>query len=199
MTPIINIKHKIYQFLVFPLALLYWIIMPPKPRRMVMSDLRQWAQWRNLKPNVWGFAHLMGAKPEFRTVFYKRVRLLGIISCWWLRGQVALDITTNDIGEGLMIQHGFATIISAKKIGNHCKIYQQVTIGFDHNNQAPIIGNNVEICCGAKVIGGITIGDNVLIGANAVVIKDVPSNSVVAGVPAKVVRHLDRQLDLTAL
>jgi serine O-acetyltransferase len=60
-----------------------------------------------------------------------------------------------------------------------------------------MISFNVEVCCGAKVLGGITVGDNVLIGANAVVVKDVPSNSVVAGVPARVIKRLDYVRDLT--
>jgi serine O-acetyltransferase len=51
---------------------------------------------------------------------------------------------------------------------------------------APVIGNNVDIGAGAKLLGRITIGDNVLIGANAVVIRDVPSNSIAVGVPATV-------------
>ena len=124
--------------------------------------------------------------------------MLRLLSSWWLRGKTSLEISTNDIGGGLLIQHGFSTIISAEKIGKNCKIYQQVTIGFDHDLQAPIIGDNVEVCCGAKVIGGITIGNNVLIGANAVVVKDIPSNSIVAGVPAKIIKQLDHIRDLTA-
>lgn len=97
----------------------------------------------------------------------------------------------------MVIQHGFSTIIAAEKMGRNCKVYQQVTIGYSHELRAPVIGDNVEVCCGAKVIGGITIGDNVLIGANAVVVKDVPSNSVVAGVPARIIKHLDKVRDLT--
>lgn len=91
---------------------------------------------------------------------------------------------------GLIIQHGFSTIINAKKIGENCHIYQQVTIGFNGTEQ-PVIGNNVRICCGAKVIGGVNIGNNVVIGANAVVVKDVPDNVVVAGVPAKIIKKLE--------
>jgi serine O-acetyltransferase len=82
-------------------------------------------------------------------------------------------------------------------MGRNCKVYQQVTIGFNHDLKAPVIGDNVEVCCGAKVIGGITIGDNVLIGANSVVVKDVPSNCVVAGVPARIIKRLDHVRDLT--
>lgn len=112
-----------------------------------------------------------------------------------LPGYDHLQITTptSNIGGGLIIQHGFATIISAKSIGKSCKIYQQVTIGYNHQLEAPILGNNVEVCCGAKIIGGVHIGDNVLIGANSVVINDIPSNCVVAGIPARIIRSLSKK------
>lgn len=183
--------------LVFPLATFYWLLIRSSDRKLVMADLRQWSRWRHTACNLWCFSYLLGSCPEFRSVFYKRVGVLRLLSSWWLRRKNTLEITTNDIGGGLIIQHGFSTIISAERIGTNCKIYQQVTIGFDHDLRAPVIGDNVEVCCGAKVIGGITVGDNVLIGANAVVVKDVPSNSVVAGVPARIIRHLDHMRDLT--
>ena len=72
-------------------------------------------------------------------------------------------------------------------IGDDCIFYQQVTIG-QKNDQYPIIGNNVTIYAGAKIIGDISIEDNVIVGANAVVLKDIPANSIVAGVPAKIIR-----------
>ena len=84
------------------------------------------------------------------------------------------------------MEHGFSTIITAKSIGKNCWINQQVTIGFK-NAKSPIIGDNVRISCGAKILGGIKIGNNAIIGANAVVIKDVPDNAIVGGVPAKVI------------
>ncbi len=176
------LANRLYGLLVFPLATFYWLLMRSNARRLVMADLRQWSRWRHTACNLWGFSYLLGSYPEFRSVFYKRVGVLRLLSSWWLRGKNTLEITTNDIGGGLIIQHGFSTIISAERIGKNCKIYQQVTIGFDHD---------------AKVIGGITVGDNVLIGANAVVVKDVPSNSIVAGVPARIIRHLDHMRDLT--
>ncbi len=190
-------RNRVQGVLAFPLAAVYWILMPPATRRIVLADLQQWARWQHLGCNLWGFSWLMGCRPEFRSVFYRRARFLKLLSCWWLRGKTALEISTTDIGGGLIIQHGFSTVISAEKIGKNCKIYQQVTIGFNHDLKAPVIGDNVEVCCGAKVIGGITIGDNVLIGANAVVVKDVPSNCVVAGVPARIIKHLDHVRDLT--
>lgn len=104
----------------------------------------------------------------------------------------SLYITTKDIGPRLFIQHGFSTIISAKKIGSDCWINQQVTIGWDSEDELPTIGNGVRICAGAKVIGKIKIGNNVTIGANAVVVKDVIDNKIVAGVPAKIIKDKNK-------
>ena len=78
-------------------------------------------------------------------------------------------------------------MISAKSIGSDCWINQQVTIGYTFAHQPPVIGNGVRISAGAKVVGNITIGDNVIIAANAAVVKDVPANAVVGGVLAKII------------
>ncbi len=94
------------------------------------------------------------------------------------------------IGENLKIEHINGIVIGNQAvIGNDCIIYQQVTIG-QKNNKYPVIGNNVIMYPGCRIIGGITVGDNVVIGANAVVLTDVPSNTVVAGVPAKIVKNI---------
>ena len=71
-------------------------------------------------------------------------------------------------------------------IGDNCTIYHGVTLGGtgkDKYKRHPDLGNNVIVGCGAKILGPIKIGDNVKIGANAVVLKDVPSNTTVVGVP----------------
>lgn len=75
------------------------------------------------------------------------------------------------------------------EIGANCMIGQNITIGGRSGHyDVPKIGNNVEICAGSRVLGPIKVGDNAIIGANAVVIKDVPANAVVAGVPAKIIK-----------
>ena len=75
------------------------------------------------------------------------------------------------------------------KIGENCVIAQQVIIGGRSKiPDVPVIGNNVYIGCGAKILGDVIIGDDCVIGANAVVIHNVDSGSVVAGVPAKVIK-----------
>jgi len=75
-------------------------------------------------------------------------------------------------------------------VGTGCMIGQGVTIGEKSGwYEVPIIGDNVEISAGARILGPIRIGNNVIIGANAVVVKDVPDNCVVAGVPARIIKE----------
>jgi serine O-acetyltransferase len=98
-----------------------------------------------------------------------------------------LKIATKDIGEGLYIQNGFASAIGAESIGKNCWINQQVTIG-GYNEGYPIILENVKIYSGAVIIGRITIGNNVVIGANATVFSDIPDNCTVFAPPPKIVK-----------
>lgn len=91
------------------------------------------------------------------------------------------------IGGGLRLPHPNGIVIHPDvEIGPNCMIYQQVTIGSDGAG-VPRIGGHVDFGAGAKVLGPISIGDHVLIGANAVVIRDVPSHSMAVGVPARIV------------
>lgn len=94
------------------------------------------------------------------------------------------------IGKRLFIDHGTGIVIGeTATIGDNCTIYHGVTLGGtgkDVNKRHPDIGDNVMIGCGAKILGPIKIGNNVKIGANAVVTKDVQDNSTVVGIPGKV-------------
>lgn len=99
------------------------------------------------------------------------------------------------IGPGLFLPHSVGIVIGHEVIaGDNLEVFQNVTIGSNRKEKdgrfMPIIGNDVTIGSGAVVVGPITIGDNVIIGANSYVDKDVPSNVVVAGSPAKVIRQL---------
>lgn len=94
------------------------------------------------------------------------------------------------IPSDIVFIHGHDIVIGANVIiGKQCKIFNGVTLGNKDTeigyNEHPIVGNNCVISTGAKILGKITIGDNSIIGANAVVINDVPSNSIAVGVPAK--------------
>jgi serine O-acetyltransferase len=93
------------------------------------------------------------------------------------------------VGRNFRIDHFGGIIISGfATFGDNCVIRDGVTVGLRRVDDpvAPQIGNNVDIGTGAKVLGDITIGDDVVIGANAVVLVDVPSNSIAVGVPAKI-------------
>lgn len=96
------------------------------------------------------------------------------------------------IGRGSTFGYGgMGVVIHSKSIiGVNCTICQQVTIGGGNSRfpGVPVIGNNVYIAKGSIVMGGITIGNSVTIGANAVVTKPVSDNAIVAGVPAKILR-----------
>lgn len=91
------------------------------------------------------------------------------------------------IGDNFFIDHGFGVVIGETAIiGDNVLIYHGVTlggIGGSKGKRHPTIGSNVMIGCGAKILGNIIIGDNSKIGANAVILKDVPSNATVVGVP----------------
>ncbi len=95
------------------------------------------------------------------------------------------------IGRGLFIDHGMGVVIGeTTEIGDNCTIYQGVTLGGtgkEKGKRHPTIGNNVFVGSGAKVLGPFTVGDNSKVAANAVVLREVPANSTVVGVPARVV------------
>ena len=103
------------------------------------------------------------------------------------------------IGKRFFIDHGMGVVIGETAIvGDDVLIYQGVTLGgtgLEQGKRHPTIGNNVVIGGGAKVLGNITIGDNSYIGANAVVIKDVPPNSTVVGIPGRITKQDGKKID----
>ncbi len=131
--------------------------------------------------------------------YYRRQKLLKYILFPYYRlkknksGQRnGFDIYENtEIGKGLHIAHFGCLIIHADAVlGENVSLSHGVTVGQtikDGKALTPVIGNNVYLAPGAKVIGGIKIGNNVAVGANAVVTHDVPDNAVVAGVPARII------------
>jgi serine O-acetyltransferase len=169
------------------------LVFQGKSGALVRSDVVQWrgglgrtGTWYGL---AFEFLYLMLHSPEFRNLFYNRTGFKGKLYSFLCPPMDSLYLHTKDIGPGLYIQHGFATIVSARKIGANCWINQQVTVGYSDGTDRPTLGDNVKIMSGAKVIGNVTIGDNSTVGANAVVVKDVPPNCTVVGVPAYIVRR----------
>lgn len=115
--------------------------------------------------------------------------MLGAIVKYFAHAVTGTDIATNaSIGPGLRLPHPAGIVIGAQsRLGSRCTIMQGVTIGAAQG-KSPKLGDHVFVGPGAKVIGGVEIGSYASIGANAVVIKDVPAHRFAAGIPAEVRR-----------
>ena len=103
------------------------------------------------------------------------------------------------IGRRLVIDHGTGIVIGeTAEIGDDCLLYQGVTLGGtgkDVGKRHPTLGNNVMVGAGAKVLGPFKVGDNARIAANAVVLREVPENATVVGVPGRIVKLSGEKLD----
>lgn len=146
-------------------------------------------------PTSYTSAQLTGvlAHRPFRSVLYSRLsvrglrcKLLARLLAVFYKAEPALYIACGELGPGLMLFHGFATIITARKIGMDCQVSQQVTIGYDDRGAPPVLGDRVRVGANAVILGPITVGDDAVVGAGAVVVRDVPAGAVVGGVPAKI-------------
>jgi serine O-acetyltransferase len=132
-------------------------------------------------------------------------KLLGRVVSQLVRGLTGIEIHPGAIiGQGFFIDHGMGVVIGeTAEIGHNVTLYHGVTLGgvsLEKGKRHPTLGDNVVVGAGAKILGAITIGDSSRIGANAVVVKNAPANSVVVGVPGQVVMRShpssDEQPDL---
>ncbi|NVK32086.1 MAG: serine O-acetyltransferase [Gammaproteobacteria bacterium] len=106
------------------------------------------------------------------------------------------------IGQRLLIDHGMGVVIGeTAEVGDDCTLYQGVTLGgtaLHQGKRHPTLGNNVVVGAGAKVLGPFSVGDGARIGSNAVVVKEVPENATVVGIPGHVVRINDKPVEQAA-
>lgn len=110
----------------------------------------------------------------------RRLKRLGV--------KMGFSMYPTTFGPGLKIGHYGNVVVNGRtRIGKNCEIQMGVNIGI-HKGEVPVIGDNVYIGPGAKIFGGIRIGNNVSIGANAVINKDIPDNCVVVGVPGEIIK-----------
>ena len=160
----------------------------------LLRNIKQFLHKENL--SFLNFCELLTFYVMVRNIFYARVayrhhyyaKVLSVFA----RPLPLLDISsTAEIGGGLIVQHGYATIIAPRKIGKNCWVNQGANIGYTNDNDCPTLGDNVRVYAGAKILGDVHIGNNVIVAANAVVVKDVEDNCVVGGVPAKIIKRLD--------
>ncbi len=148
-----------------------WFKIHANPRLWFIYNLRHYEYWYNHKTTIWS---------RFIKCYYYLIHK-------HLSYKLGFTIYANNFGPGLYIMHyGTIVINPLVRIGADCNINVDVNIGMGGS----IIGDEVYISPGVKIIKPVHIGNNVMIGANAVVTKDIPDNCVVAGVPAQLIRKL---------
>ena len=187
-----------YNILFFRLKCLLWIpyyfiLYFMKSYPLIIKEMKDWENTLPVKKcnnNILSFIHLMSELEEFRSLVSFRSGL-----AIPFKQKTYFFSKSEEVGEGLILQHAFSTVIFAEKIGKGCQIWHNVTIGRNGRNRCPRIGNNVKICANSVVVGDIEIGDNVIIGAGCVVTKNVPSNCTVVGNPARIVRKEGKRID----
>lgn len=164
--------------------------------RATGGDTRAWAFLRELLCGE-GFAYVFWLRTCAFTRSHFALLTLNLVARLLLRHHMfKLGIIIpygTSLGPGFYIGHFGNIIVNGHcRIGRNCNLSPGVTLGQANRGRAkgyPVIGDNVYIGPGAKVIGAVTVGNNVAIGANAVVTHDVPDNAVVAGIPAKVISY----------
>src|SRR5688572_18605382 len=166
--------------------------------RLIVSDLRAKAAWCYQDERARALLKVLLTDGTFAMVFYRimqaarRGRLVPVellmnrlnsICCNCIIGRGA------EFGPGFVLIHATGVVINGRVVGGeNVFVEHQVTIGAERR-ESPRIGSNVFIGAGAKIIGPITLGDHSRVGANAVVLDDVPAYATVAGIPARVVRR----------
>lgn len=183
-----KIMIRVTAFILFlPHLLLFFF---SKEREIIISDLysRSEIKPRNSSVVLSDLAVRLFNDRYFRTLFY--FRTTGVFSkllrIFYPREKYfMIDIHTK-LGKGVQLAHPYSTILNAESIGDNLYINHLVTVG-EKNGKRPIIGNDVQLHANCCVIGGLKIGDNTIIGAGAVVVKDVPSNCVAVGNPARII------------
>lgn len=127
--------------------------------------------------------NLFGLKIKFKNIFFNPLEDMCCIE--------NLDYLKK---QGTKFPHPVGIVIHKNvTVGKNCKIYQNVTIGGPKKSKVPVLGNRVFVSPNSCIIGDIKIGDNVTIGAGSVVVKDVPSDTVVAGNPAVVIKKKSKK------
>jgi serine O-acetyltransferase len=168
-----------------------------KTLRLIRSDLQAKAEWCYESRGVKAVVKVLLTDGTPAMIWY---RLMQWARRWRLAPLEMLFNRINTIfcdciigrgaefGPGFVLIHSIGVVINGSvRGGAGIKIEHQVTIGAE-KRQSPILGNNVFIGAGAKIIGAVTIGDGAKVGANAVVLKDVPAATTVVGIPAREVR-----------
>ena len=180
-------------------GLFFWLYIPHLllylagwKKETIDSDIKRQKEQIHIKlPNFLALLFFLHHSSYYRCVFYYRIGpMIALFISWWRPGEKSFIIPySTQIDKGFYFAHPYSTVLNAKSIGKNFSCIHCVTLG-KKDGQRPIIGDNVTVNCHACIIGGITIGDNAIIGAGSVVVKDVPPNAIVAGNPAKIIKYI---------
>ncbi|MDT7041257.1 serine O-acetyltransferase [Candidatus Nitronereus thalassa] len=145
-----------------------------------------------------GFQALMFHRIAHR-LWSMKLRLLGRVVSQFARWITGVEIHPGaKIGHGFFIDHGMGVVIGeTAEIGDFVTLFQGVTLGGtgkERGKRHPTLGNHVVVGSGAKVLGNIRVGDFVKIGANSVVLRSVPSNSTVIGIPGRIIKSVGERV-----
>lgn len=181
------------------------VLLNPGDRDLNPSGLGLWALWREdlrshdgnlLEQGFWAVAvhrfgnWRMGVGPK---LFRAPLTLLYRFLYKWVEWTCGISLPyTVRLGRRVRIWHHGGMILHARAIGDDVQIRQNTTVGLarpDRPLEIPTIGDRVDIGCGACILGAVTVGDDSRIGANAVVLADVPPGATAVGVPARIVRR----------
>lgn len=161
-----------------------------KNRSLILEDLDAYKkEYKITGGNIYSLLHFLFHNKSFRVLFYYRIGDAKFLISFLAKGISNFTISKGaKIDTGILFFHSYSTIINAYAVGKNCRILHNVTLGFK-NGKAPTILNNVEIFPNAVIVGGITIGNNCVIGPGAVVIKSIPDNCVVVGNPSYILKQ----------
>ncbi len=190
-------------FLFFIIAILAWIILLLTAfRREIDAIFDRDPAARSYLEVVLLYSglHAIVLHKISRLLFQLRIPILPRFFSQLARFLTGIEIHPGaQINEGLFIDHGMGVVIGETAVvGKNVTLYQGVTLGGtgkEKGKRHPNIGDNVVIGTGAKILGNITIGNNSYIGANAVVVKDVPANSTVVGVPGRITKQDGKKIE----
>lgn len=144
-------------------------------------------------PTLLLLLYLLHNNRYFRSLFYYRIGpITSLLISWYRPGDRYFQISyTSMIGKSMLIAHPYATVLNAESIGDNFSCIHCTTLGATPKGR-PVLGDNVSLGANVTIIGPIHIGNNVVVGAGSVVVKDIPSNCIVAGNPAKIIRYLNQ-------
>lgn len=182
-----SVVFKLHAILFFPILCIYYLCIPNNAKTILQKDFLRWCEWQKLNYNLYNFSLLFVKLKEFRTIAYKRIGWRKVFVWFLWKPQDHCTLACDNIGPGLIIQHGYSTVVVAERIGENFHVNQCVNIVWNGDKRCTI-GDNVTACAASTIIGGVSIGNNVTIGAGTVVNKNIPDNCLAVGNPMRIIK-----------